>query len=94
MATINSDGVRIPKSAREAVARHEDVVVLNHDRPVFLIVNPEERRSSAHIPRGRTLREAAATLLAAPLPDPEFALDLAAVIASAGPLPEDPWGRS
>jgi hypothetical protein len=94
VATINSDGVRIPKSAREAVARHEEVVVLNHDRPVLLIINPDGRRSSAPTPRGRCLREAAESLLAAPLPDPDFALDLAAVIASVGPAPEDPWGPS
>ncbi len=95
MVTVHSDAVRIPKSAREAVARHEDVMVLNHDRPAFVIVNPTDRsRTDNPAFRGRSLNEATATLLAAPLPDPDFAVDMAEVIASGGVAPEDPWERS
>jgi hypothetical protein len=37
MARIRAEEVRIPRSAREAVARHEAVVVLNRERPVYVI---------------------------------------------------------
>ena len=95
MVTIHSDDFRIPKAAREAVARHEDVVVMNRERAAFVVVNPEDRAHPGGAPpRGRSLREAAAMLLAAPLPDPGFGADMAAVIASVGSVPEDPWERS
>src|SRR5580692_7643257 len=36
MTTIRAEDVRIPRHAREAVARHELVVVANRERPVFV----------------------------------------------------------
>ena len=94
MVTIHSDDVRIPKAAREAVARHEEVVVMNRERAAFVIVNPDDRARSGAATRGRPMRDAMATMLAAPLPDPSFGADMAAVLGSVGSVPEDPWEPS
>ncbi len=94
MATINADEVRIPRSVREAVTRHEQVVVLNRERPVLAIVHPDDLARSGTRRRGRAVREIASLLANAPAPDPEFAKDMDAVLGSVGSVPEDPWQRS
>ena len=94
MTTINADDVRIPRRAREALARHEQVVVLNRDRPVYVLSNPEDRRSGTVGARGRPLREALAILAGAPVPDDRFGDDVEAVRESTGPVPADPWAPS
>jgi hypothetical protein len=94
MATVKAEEVRIPKRAREAVANHEDVIVLNRERPAFVIVNPEDRRRGEPGRRGRRLRDALDLLANAALPDPRFAEDMQAVLDSVGPAPSDPWARS
>jgi len=95
MTTIRAEEVRIPRHARDAVARHEQVVVVNHERPAFVIVHPDDAASgSPAVRRGRPLREALALLAAAALPDPGFADDMQAVLSDVGPLPDDPWARS
>lgn len=94
MATINSDEVRIPRRAREAVLRHERVVVLNHQRPVLVIVHPDDVPGSATRGRGRPVREIAAALADAPRPDPEFASDVRALRKEVGSMPEVPWEPS
>jgi hypothetical protein len=94
MATINADEVRIPRSARDAVTRHEQVVVLNRERPVLAIVHPDDLPHAGTKRRGRAVREIAALLASAPGPDPEFAEDMGAVLDSVGSVPEDPWERS
>lgn len=94
MATINADEVRIPKSVRAAVTRHEQVVVLNRERPVLAIVHPDDLPQSSTGRRGRAVREIASLLAGAPAPDPDFAEDMDAVLASVGSAPEDPWEQS
>ncbi|GAC1574847.1 MAG: hypothetical protein NVS3B18_08480 [Candidatus Dormibacteria bacterium] len=95
MTTINADDVRIPRKAREALARHEEVMVLNRDRPVYVLSNPEDRRSaSKSMVKGRPLRESIAILTASPLPDDRFGADLEAIRDSIGPMPADPWVHS
>jgi hypothetical protein len=92
MMTIRAEAVRIPRRARDAVARHEQVVVVNHGRPVYVIVHPDDRADAARpARRGRPLREALGLLASAASPDPEFAADMEAVVGEAGPAPEDPW---
>jgi PHD/YefM family antitoxin component YafN of YafNO toxin-antitoxin module len=92
--TVNAEEVRIPREAREAVAGHEEVVVLNRERPVFVIVNPEDFRLVAAEPRrGRPLNEVLSTLAEGPPPDPGFADDMQAVLESVGAMPESPWER-
>jgi hypothetical protein len=93
--TIRADDVRIPRGARDAVANHEEVVVLNRDRPTMVIVNPDDHsRASGVLRRGRPLNEALALLLAAPPPDEDFGHDLEVVMAAVGAIPTDPWERS
>lgn len=94
MATINADEVRIPRSVRDAVNRHERVVVLNRERPVLAIVHPDDVPESGARRRGRSVREIASLLAGAPSPDPEFAKDMEDVLGSVGSAPEDPWRRS
>lgn len=95
MATIKAEEVRIPRRAREAVAHHEDVVVMNRERPVCVIVHPEDRRHTAGPRlRGRLLRDALSLLAQAATPDPAFAEDMEAVLDAVGPAPGDPWARS
>lgn len=95
MTTIKAEEVRIPRRAREAVARHEHVLVVSHDRPTFVIVHPDDDPSGVPAARrGRPLREALALLLAGPAPDPSFAEDMAAILTDVGAAPEDPWARS
>ncbi|MEA2616510.1 MAG: hypothetical protein QOE72_2293, partial [Chloroflexota bacterium] len=95
VTSINADDVRIPRRAREALARHEEVVVLNRERPVYVLVNPEDHaRASGPARKGRPLREALAMLAGAPLPDPDFGEDLEAIRDAIGPMPEDPWAPS
>jgi hypothetical protein len=96
MTTIKAEEVRIPRHAREAVARHEPVVVENRERPVFVIVHPDDSPFATHAlgRRGRTLGEALDLLAGAAMPDPGFAEDMEAVLAEVGPVPEDPWARS
>jgi hypothetical protein len=94
MATIQSENVRIPKSAREALARHETVVVLNRDRPAYVLLSPEHHRRSERHQLGRPAREVIELLSGLPQSDPEFVADMEAVLASVGPLPADPWERS
>jgi hypothetical protein len=96
MTTIRAEDVRIPRRAREAVARHERVTVMNRERPAFVIVHPDDTMPSTAPParRGRRLREALGILASAALPDPGFADDMEAVLADIGPAPDDPWARS
>jgi len=86
--------VRIPRHAREAVARHEQVVVVNRERPVFIIVHPDDTATALPARRGRSLRDALGLLANAALPDPEFADDMEAVLSDVGAAPDDPWARS
>ena len=94
MATIRSEDVRIPRHAREAVARHEKVVVANHGRPAMVIVHPDDAVGSGPAHRGRPLGEALGLLAGAAPPDPGFADDMEAVLADVGPTPGNPWARS
>jgi hypothetical protein len=94
MTTVKAEEVRIPRKAREAVARHEEVVVVNRERPAYVIVHPDDRERVVALRRGRPLKEALALLTQAALPDPAFAEDMEAVLDSIGPVPSDPWARS
>jgi hypothetical protein len=93
MATIKAEEVRIPRWAREAVARHEEVVVVNRERPAYVLVNPDDcLRPSPR--RGRPLKEALSLLAQASPPDSAFAEDMAAVLDAVGSVPTDPWEQS
>ena len=95
MATVKAEEVRIPRRAREAVAHHEEVVVVNRERPAYVIVHPDDRAQAAGSPRrGRPLREAISLLAQTAPPDPAFAEDMEAVLRAVGPTPGDPWARS
>jgi hypothetical protein len=95
MTTIRAEEVRIPRHAREAVARHERVVVVNRERPTFVIMHPDDTTATSPTARpGRPLREALRLLADAAPPDPEFADDMESVLADVGPPPDDPWARS
>jgi hypothetical protein len=93
MPTVKADEVRIPRRAREAVAHHEKVVVMNRERPAFVIVHPDDHEQGA-TRRGRSLRDALARLAQAAPPDPDFGTDMEAVLRSVGPAPTDPWEPS
>ena len=85
MTTIRAEDVRIPRQAREAVARHEHVTVMNRERPAFVVVHPDD--TTAGQPptrRGRRLGEALGLLANAALPDPGFADDMEAVLGEVG----------
>lgn len=94
MESIKADEVRIPRRVRVAVSRHEQVVVLNRERPVLAIVHPDEVIRPRSGRRGRRVGEIAAALSAGPAPDPGFAADMDAVLASVGNATDDPWARS
>jgi hypothetical protein len=94
MATIKAEEVRIPRRVREAVAHHEEVVVVNRERPVYVIVHPDDHGWVPASRRGRPLREALALLTQASPPDPAFAEDMEAVLNTVGPVPADPWAPS
>jgi hypothetical protein len=94
MTTVKGDEVRIPRRAREAVAHHEEVVVLNRERPAFVIVHPDDHQRAVSARKGRRLRAALALLANAAPPDPGFAEDMEAVLDSVGGAPSDPWARS
>jgi hypothetical protein len=95
MATIKAEDVRIPRRARDAVAHHEEVVVLNRERPVYVISHPDDHGQAANSRhRGRPLHEALFLLAQAASPDPAFAEDMEAVLEAVGPMPDDPWARS
>jgi hypothetical protein len=95
MTTIRAEDVRIPRHVREAVARHEQVTVMNRERPAFVIVHPDDTPAGAPPKRrGRPLRDALAVLASAALPDPRFADDMEVVLAEIGPTPGNPWARS
>lgn len=95
MVTIKAEEVRIPRRAREAVAHHEDIVVVNRERPAYVIVHPDDHGQTAGVPRrGRPLRKALSLLAQTVSPDPAFAEDMEAVLDSIGPAPGDPWARS
>jgi hypothetical protein len=94
MATIKAEEVRIPRSAREAVAHHEEVVVVNRERAAYVIVHPDDLGRAASARRGRPLRDALSLLAQAGAPDPAFAEDMEAVLDAVGPVPDDPWARS
>lgn len=95
MPTIKAEEVRIPRRVREAVAHHEEVVVVNRERPVFVIVHPDDRgKAMFSLRRGRPLWEALSLLAQAASPDPAFAQDMEAVLDTVGPAAGDPWARS
>jgi hypothetical protein len=95
MTTIRAEDVRIPRHAREAVARHEQVTVMNRERAAFVIVHPDDTIATPPpARRGRPLREALGILAGAASPDPGFADDLEAVLRNVGHVPDDPWARS
>jgi hypothetical protein len=94
MTTIKADEVRIPRHAREAVAHHEKVVVMNRERPAFVIMHPDDHGQGVPSRRGRPLRDALARLAQAAPPDPEFGTDMEAVLKDVGRAPADPWAPS
>ena len=95
MTTIKAEETRIPRRAREAVARHELVVVVNHERPAYVIVHPDDYAQTRQPRRlGRPLGEALELLAMAAPPDAAFAEDMEAVLDEVGPVPDDPWARS
>ena len=93
MAEIRAEEVRIPRWAREAIAAHEEVTVVNHDRPAFVILNPQDHAASRSVARGRPLAEALDLLATGALPDPAFGADMQAVLEAVGTTPE-PWAPS
>ncbi|HMD57182.1 MAG TPA: hypothetical protein VKG82_06890 [Solirubrobacteraceae bacterium] len=93
MTEIKAEEVRIPRRAREAVAHREKVVVMNRERPAFLILHPDEDPLRAAV-RGRPLQDALALLARTAPPDEEFAADMKAVLEDVGPVPADPWAPS
>jgi hypothetical protein len=94
MTTVKADEVRIPRRAREAVAHHEKVIVMNRERPAFVITHPDDHEQVPSRRRGRRLHEALASLAQAPPPDPDFGGDMQAVLNDVGSTPTDPWERS
>ncbi len=94
MATINADEVRIPRHVREAVTRHERVLVLNRERPVLALIHPDDLPQTGARRRGRPVAEIAALLSGVPAPDPDFATDMDAALGNVGSPPEDPWEQS
>ena len=76
------------------MAHHEEVVVVNRERPAFVIVHPDDHATTAAARRGRALCEALALLAQAAPPDPAFARDMEAVLDAVGSVPGDPWARS
>jgi hypothetical protein len=95
VAKIKAEEVRIPRWAREAVSQHEDVVVVNRERPAYVIVHPDDHGTKAQLPRrGRPIRDALALLAQAAPPDPAFAEDMEAVLETVGGSPADPWAQS
>jgi hypothetical protein len=96
MTTVDANNVRIPVEAREALAKHEEVVVLHHGQPAYVIVNREDwTRANPKTPgRGRRLDEALEILTSAPLPDPAFGEDMTTIRELAGETPLDPWEPS
>src|SRR5258708_23072029 len=92
MTTIRAEDVRIPRRVRDALARHEEVVVLNRERPVYVILNPEDRRDHSEPALGRPLDEALAVMAAGPLPDDEFGNDMRAGRQAVGAMPSQPCG--
>lgn len=94
MTTIRAEEVRIPRRAREAVARHEQVVVVNRERPAYVIVHPDDRAAGRPAPRGKPLSDVLALLATASPPDSGFAEDMETVLGIIPPGPEDPWARS
>ncbi|HEV2360149.1 MAG TPA: hypothetical protein VGS21_00450 [Acidimicrobiales bacterium] len=93
MARTSSDEVRIPRYAREAVARHETVVVFNRERAVLALVHPDDA-DLALVPRGRPLSNLVEALRALPSPDSSFGDDMEELVSLQGTAPEDPWARS
>jgi hypothetical protein len=93
MATVKADEVRIPRRAREAVAKHEKVVVMNRERATFVILHPADD-SPGLAARGRRLGDALAVLAQSAPPDASFTEDMEAVLEAIGPSPADPWARS
>jgi hypothetical protein len=91
---LRAGEVRVPRHAREAVARHEQVAVVNRDGPAFYIVHPDDAVNfySASL-RGRPLHEALSALANVALPDPELAEDMEAVLADVGPDPKGQGGQ-
>jgi hypothetical protein len=97
MTTVDANDVRIPATARAALAKHEEVVVLNHGRPAYVIVSRDDYDRAGPTSagrRGRSLKAALEILASAPLPDPAFAEDMKAVRESVGPMPADLWEHS
>jgi hypothetical protein len=92
--TISADEVRIPRHVREAVARHEAVVVLNRERPVLAIVHPDELAPPIPTRKGRPLQDVLDLLAQAPPPDPDFVEDMEQVLETVGPAPSSPWDPS
>ncbi|MGH9028648.1 MAG: hypothetical protein ACRDV4_03425 [Acidimicrobiales bacterium] len=93
MSSISSDEVRIPRHAREAVARHETVFVFNRERPVVALVHPDDA-AKVDAPPARRLPSVIEALRALPPPDPAFVDDMDEVLRSEGTETEDPWERS
>lgn len=70
-------------------------MVVNRERPTFVITHPDEHGTTTWTAsHRRSLREALTLLGQAGRPDPDFADDMEAVLHSVGPNPEDPWGPS
>jgi hypothetical protein len=90
MTSVRADEIRVPRKVRDAVGRHEHVLVFNRERPVLAIVHPDDL-PNASPRRGRRLSDVAARLHGVRSPDPNFADDLTEVLDSVGEGPTDPW---
>ncbi len=92
VVTVPAKDVRIPPTARAALARHEPVMVLSRGRPAYVIVSPDDYKARGRVPgdpvvRFRTLQDAVEILRSAPSPDPGFGDDLEAIRAAIDATP-------
>jgi antitoxin (DNA-binding transcriptional repressor) of toxin-antitoxin stability system len=95
VSRIDAAEVVMPVSARQALERGEDVLVLADGAPAFMIVSL--RAQSELRPRrarGRSVAEVFDALSRLQPADPDFSSDLEAALGSIGSTPSDPWASS
>ncbi len=93
MLKLTAEDIRIPKIAREAILRHEKVIVSSHEYPILAILNIDDIGTDNNYDQvGKSFGAILNELKNIPLPDEGYFKELANINVSQEFSPTNPWG--
>ncbi len=92
MLKLNAESIRIPKEAREAVLRHETVIISSHEHPILALVNVDDIQGKGGLDQvGKPFGAIVNELANIALPDLEYFEDLKNINCLQEQSPLNPW---